>query len=732
MRFIEHLENVNIYFEAAKSLYDSRDYLLGEIEHAAFRPEGRAVQKKSTFRSFLYGRTKRLRPLARKRANRLKRHSVSVCIPTYRETDLAFASIDSVLGQEVHGFTVEVVVVVNGGNADWAKKLENRYSSLPSVRIISIEEKGASVARNVAIKEAKGDFIAFLDDDDRFSAGYLSSLVDCIHPKADIVCGEFTTEGDSGVDYSYTNKALEKLRKTGFKAPGQTGLFASMCGKLFRRSFLLDAEKLDEGLTSSEDVVFWADNYDRLRSRVAFVSSKCGESYIRTVSRNSVSRPAEERAYSFYVSERLGVIARLESSLFEKATTQQGRSFVLNLISAQSKLMKDYAETLEGERKEKARREIEAYRGLLLNKSFLSNITGVAFCHNFSPYVDPSAMVSSKRLHQINEDFGEMVRWHVFAKDMSDIRKKDAQWEALYARFAYCEKMLALGKTSDLPKYQMSYAVEAYLKASSLNASVIYSRSMFPGSHIAAYLYKRDHPEAVWYAEFSDPIAKNSSGEDRDKKTLEQDCYSDFYASCEVLPYKHADKIIFTNAVQMEYMLGYCCDREAAVEARRKALAWHHPQIDHRYVGLVPSSYAVDKSKINVGFFGSFYARRSVNPMIELSKNNDVLIHLFVPDKKRVPSDLPSNFRVSDVKPYFEFLSTAGKMDYLFLSDMEPLDGVTPWLPSKLSDYLAVGVPIIALCNEGSPLSMIDSPSIIKVFDLDELDSVIDQIVQDQ
>ena len=89
---------------------------------------------------------------------------------------------------------------------------------------------------------------------------------------------------------------------------------------------------------------------------------------------------------------------------------------------------------------------------------------------------------------------------------------------------------------------------------------------------------------------------------------------------------------------------------------------------------------------------------------------------------------------VSDVKPYFlEFLSTAGKMGLPVFNDMEPLDGVTPWLPpSKLSDYLAVGVPIIALCNEGSPLSMIDSPSIIKVFDLDELDSVIDQIVQDQ
>ena len=316
------------------------------------------------FRSFLYRHTKQLRPLARKRANRLKRYSVSVCIPTYRETDLAFASIDSVLGQEVHVVTVKCGCCSKWRECRLGKKLEIDTPHCLVFVLFRLRKSGASVARNVAVKEAKGDFIAFPMMMDRFSAGYLSSLVDCIHPKADIVCGEFTTEGDSGVDYSYTNKALEKLRKSGFKAPGQTGLFASMCGKLFRRSFLLDAEKLDEDLTSSEDVVFWADNYDRLRSRVAFVSSKCGESYIRTVSRNSVSRPAEERAYSFYVSERLGVIARLESSLFEKATTQQGRSFVLNLISAQSKLMKDYAETLEGERKEKARREIEAYRGL--------------------------------------------------------------------------------------------------------------------------------------------------------------------------------------------------------------------------------------------------------------------------------------------------------------------------------------------------------------------------------
>mgnify|MGYP007102638487 CR=1 FL=1 len=70
-------------------------------------------------------------------------------------------------------------------------------------------------------------------------------------------------------------------------------------------------------------------------------------------------------------------------------------------------------------------------------------------------------------------------------------------------------------KTSDAPRAQLSFALQAYLKTSSVDAEVVYSRSMFPGSHIAAYLYKRRHPNVIWYAEFSDPIAYTSSGTKR-------------------------------------------------------------------------------------------------------------------------------------------------------------------------------------------------------------------------
>ena len=167
-------------------------------------------------------------------------------------------------------------------------------------------------------------------------------------------------------------------------------------------------------------------------------------------------------------------------------------------------------------------------------------------------------------------------------------------------------------------------------------------------------------------------------------------------------------------------MLGYCEDDEAIQLAASKALVWHHPVIQGEYVHLLSSNYALSKEKINIGYFGSFYARRNVDPLLCLASREDVEVHLFVPNPSTVKEVLPANVKLNGVLPYFEFLDVAGKMDYVFLSDMEPLDdGVTPWLPSKLSDYLATGTPVIACCNDNSPLWGYQSSQIIKVRNMD-------------
>ena len=311
---------------------------------------------------------------------------------------------------------------------------------------------------------------------------------------------------------------------------------------------------------------------------------------------------------------------------------------------------------------------------------------------------------------------------------MSRIRTSDVHWDRCYASFRYAHKTVLTGAVSDSPHIQFMFGIKAYHAMRSIDASVIYSRSMFPGSHIAAFLYKREHPEVTWYAEFSDPVTYDSKGRNRDelyKKSINRlKEYDGFFEACELAPYDFADKLIFTNSVQRAYMLDKCVNKESANRAKSHSVIWHHPIIDSEYAHISRSTYALDKKTINVGYFGSFYATRGAGDLMNLTTRDDITLHMFVPNPDDVKEYESQNVVINKMRPYLEFLNIASRMDYLFLSDMQPLEGVTPWLPSKLSDYLATGVPIIARCNEGSPMFSFNSDQIKKI------DSVSQEFVE--
>ena len=720
MKFIDYFENMDVYAEALRAFYDDRNYLNWRINDAASKKQAPPKKAPFSLHDCVYRHTTKIRPKLRRLINRVARHSVSICIPTYRETKTLYKAVDSAVGQRKVA-KLEVLIVVNCGNREWANKIEARYAQTDCVRVVFTEKKGVSAARNVGIEQARHEYITFLDDDDYLTEGFIASLTECIRPDADFVCGWYSTKGSKKdkTKYEYTNTALKALRKTGRKNPRILGVFGNVNGKLFRRSFLEACTKFHEEMRSSEDIVFWAENYELVRERIASPFASCKEKYVRVVSDDSMSRPSTDELFNFYINERLEVIGKLEKALFERTQSKGGNEFVLGLIKAQEGMIVNYYKGLNGDLKAKARECIKKCDCLLVNKGQFAERVALAFCHNFSPAIDPSAMVAAKRLRQLEEYFDELLEWHVFSKGMSDIRKSDPLWNEYYVKPLISSNEQKLGRTYENPRAQVFYAVESYIKANPISASYVYSRSAFPGSHIAAGLYKKNHPEAMWIAEFSDPIALNSSGGRRSAAYANSE-FEEFFEACEIIPYRYADKLIFTNSVQRDYMLGYCKDREAAALAASKALVWHHPIIDKRYVHLFRSNYKLPSDKINIGYFGSFYARRSVDPIRALAKRSDVLIHLFVPKMNAVPKGLPSNVRVNAGLPYFEFLDAASKMDYVFLSDMEPLNGVTPWLPSKLSDYLAAGTPVIALCNDGSALQMYESDEIIKLANISD------------
>lgn len=108
---------------------------------------------------------------------------VTVIITTYKRADLLERAISSVLNQTYKDFEL-IVVDDNDENTEYRKdvmKKMEKYKDNPKVTYIKHKKnKNGAAARNTGIKSAKGEYIAFLDDDDYFFKDRLKKLVDTL------------------------------------------------------------------------------------------------------------------------------------------------------------------------------------------------------------------------------------------------------------------------------------------------------------------------------------------------------------------------------------------------------------------------------------------------------------------------------------------------------------------------------------------------------------------------
>jgi len=114
---------------------------------------------------------------------------VTVAICTHNRAKDTGEAIESVLVQNFDKKEIEILVVDNGstdGTAEVVKGLIHRHG--PKIRYLLESRLGLSVARNRAIREAKGDFLLFLDDDALASSRWARSIVDVFERDPAIGC----------------------------------------------------------------------------------------------------------------------------------------------------------------------------------------------------------------------------------------------------------------------------------------------------------------------------------------------------------------------------------------------------------------------------------------------------------------------------------------------------------------------------------------------------------------
>jgi GT2 family glycosyltransferase len=93
---------------------------------------------------------------------------ISVVVCTYNRIEMLQAALESLTCQETdEKFTYEVLIIDNGstdGTCDFANSFIKKTPKVP-IRYICERERGIAAARNRGIKEVRGEWIAFFDDD---------------------------------------------------------------------------------------------------------------------------------------------------------------------------------------------------------------------------------------------------------------------------------------------------------------------------------------------------------------------------------------------------------------------------------------------------------------------------------------------------------------------------------------------------------------------------------------
>jgi glycosyltransferase involved in cell wall biosynthesis len=179
--------------------------------------------------------------------------AISVVIPTYCRSHTVLETLESVFAQTLANYEV---IVVNDGAVDETARLLAPLVRSGQIRYFEQTNKGEAAARNRGLAEARGEFVAFLDDDDLWPEDKLQWQCDYLSKNADVLlvggsCNLFYPDGTHGktVVLHEGNITVETIsRGSPFFSPGQT---------LIRRDVLMDAGGFDTSYWGVDDMDLW-------------------------------------------------------------------------------------------------------------------------------------------------------------------------------------------------------------------------------------------------------------------------------------------------------------------------------------------------------------------------------------------------------------------------------------------------------------------------------------------
>ena len=138
----------------------------------------------------------------------------SIIIPVYNVEEYIKECLDSVMNQTYNDFEV---IVVNDGTKDNSMDIVKQYD----VKIVNQENQGLSVARNNGAKNAKGEYILFLDSDDTIEKDLLKKLEEATQDKPDVVRFQ--------IQEMYEDNSKKEYKEESFSTCKGESAFSKIC-----------------------------------------------------------------------------------------------------------------------------------------------------------------------------------------------------------------------------------------------------------------------------------------------------------------------------------------------------------------------------------------------------------------------------------------------------------------------------------------------------------------------
>lgn len=186
----------------------------------------------------------------------------SIVIPTFNRRDNLERCLKSIAALEFPQDLFEVVIVNDGGFV--ASELDLSVAAGgAALRVVSQKNRGPAAARNTGVAMARGEFIAFIDDDCVVPRDWLNNLAKATSQTPDALIGGRTTNLFPNNVFSETSQAIVDYVCRYYDGNDGRSTFFASNNITVRTSLIRDIGGFDESFRTAEDRDFcrrWADH----------------------------------------------------------------------------------------------------------------------------------------------------------------------------------------------------------------------------------------------------------------------------------------------------------------------------------------------------------------------------------------------------------------------------------------------------------------------------------------